>query len=75
MALVDFAPLSRPSILDAASAVLRSVRNWVAEQRAASIRRAALRDLMQMPTHRLDDLGINAFEVQRALQRGPSSRG
>ena len=75
MALVDFAPVARPSAGNAVSAAVRSVRNWIAEQHTQSVRRAALRDLMQMPSHRLDDLGISAFDVQRALQRGPSSRG
>jgi uncharacterized protein YjiS (DUF1127 family) len=75
MALVDFAPASRPSVADIATGAFRAVANWVATQRAESARRLALRDLLEMESHRLNDLGINAFDVQQALRRGPSSRG
>ena len=75
MALVDFAPVARPSVAEVAASVVNAVANWVATQRAESARRLALRDLLEMEPHRLNDLGINAFDVQQALSRGPSSRG
>jgi uncharacterized protein YjiS (DUF1127 family) len=75
MALVDFAPASRPQVAQVAVVAFRAVAGWFAEQHAESVRRAALRDLMQMSAHRLNDLGISAFDVQKALQRGPSGRG
>ena len=67
MALADFAPVARPSIVAAFAGV---VADWFADRRAAKARQVVLNDLLFMPEHRLRDLGIDP----RALQQGLDAR-
>jgi uncharacterized protein YjiS (DUF1127 family) len=64
MALADFAPVARPSIVAAAFC---SVRLWLAAQRRAHARRIVLNDLLFMPEHRLRDLGIEPRQIVGAV--------
>ncbi len=64
MALADFAPAARPSIIG--SAVHSLVQALVA-RRAARARQAALDDLLFMPEHRLRDLGIDPQQLHQAI--------
>ncbi len=64
MALVDFAPVARPSIL---SALARRLLHWNAVRGAARAKRLALDELLAMPEHRLRDLGIEPRSLNAAI--------
>jgi uncharacterized protein YjiS (DUF1127 family) len=62
-------PVTNP-VQVAFAAAARAVAAWRAERARA----VALTDLLGMEPHRLRDLGINAYDVQQALQHGRSNR-
>jgi uncharacterized protein YjiS (DUF1127 family) len=69
MALLDFAPAVRPSVSAHVATAFRSVATWFAAVRAERARRLMLRSLLEMDAHRLDDLGISAHDVMKAVDQ------
>lgn len=75
MALIDFAPVSRPSVAGMAIETWRAVGAPIARWRKARARKLTLCDMLAMEPHRLRDLGISVFDVEQAIRRGPPNRG
>ena len=65
----------RPSTAAATLNPFRYAIAFIGKIRAASVRRQALHDLMGLPAHRLDDLGINRTDLFDALSTNPLQGG
>ena len=57
----------RPSTAAVSLNPLRIAVTWVGNLRAANARRQALHNLLGLPAHRLDDLGINRSDLFDAI--------
>ncbi len=57
----------RPTMAAASWNPVHKLANWFAAARAKRVRRAALRSLLELDTHRLDDLGIQRHDLFEAL--------
>ena len=57
----------RPSAAAVSLNPLRMAVTWVGKLRAAGARRQALNNLLDLPPHRLDDLGINLLAREASL--------
>lgn len=51
---------------------LRLLAAWIGKVRAANARRQALGDLLELPPHRLADLGINRTDLFDAMAVDPA---
>ncbi len=67
---VDARPIATNPVAATFATAARAVATWRAER----ARHLALTDLLGMEPHRLRDLGIDAYDVQQALQHGHSNR-
>ena len=65
----------RPSTAAVSSNPFRYAAAFVSKLRAANARRQALHDLMGLPAHRLDDLGINRTDLFDAMGANPLQGG
>ena len=65
----------RPSTAAATLNPFRYAVAFIGKIRAASVRRQALHDLMSLPAHRLDDLGINRTDLFDAMSANPLQGG
>ena len=65
----------RPSAAAVSLNPLRIAVTWVGKLRAASARRQALNNLLDLPPDRLDDLGINRSDLFDAMAIEPSRAG
>ncbi len=64
----------RPSAAAVSLNPLRIAVTFVGKVRAANARRQALHNLLGLPSHRLDDLGINRTDLFEAMQVRPARR-
>ena len=65
----------RPSTAAVSLNPFRYAVAFVSKLRAANARRQALHDLMGLPAHRLDDLGINRTDLFDAMSANPLQGG
>ena len=65
----------RPSAAAVSLNPLRIAVTWVGKMRAANSRRQALHNLLGLPAHRLDDLGINRTDLLDAMGAEPTRGG
>ena len=65
----------RPSAAAVSLNPLRMAVTWVGKLRAAGARRQALNNLLDLPPHRLDDLGINRTDLFDAIGAEPTRSG
>lgn len=61
----------RPSAAAVLLNPLRLLAAWMGKVRAANARRQALGDLLDLPPHRLEDLGINRTDLFDAMAVDP----
>ena len=73
MIFIDVAPY-RPAPSPFAR-IVRVLAGWLRDARGDRKRRAALRDLLFMPEHRLRDLGLRREELLEALERRHAQLG
>jgi uncharacterized protein YjiS (DUF1127 family) len=65
----------RPTAAAVSLNPFRIAVTWLGKVRAANARRQALHNLLGLPSHRLDDLGINRSDLFDAMGAEPTRGG